>query len=521
VLLDRFTNTFFAISLLAILLIVSWYSFNDYSAYVTNQRELAQSSVENTAREIEVLIENRKNSVMLFAQREQKLLNRLVEHPDDAAAQSLLQSRIDAYFPSRLAVTVANKKGELLLKKGKKLVGKTCRRDIQRFFTAIDSPSIHVHPSPGTPKLHIDILSDTSKIIQNDTVFFVSFFLDDLFRILSHGQIIDHQLTLVRTSSPELIETPTDDTINELDELENLVGTLDKVASAKPKQFRKIWSPQLNQYVLARAKIINTQWEIRDVAKAGLLEKRYNALIFQAIGILVVFIILTIAGLRLTKRLKISRGNTDSVLLRIEEDRKRIAMDLHDQVLSDISHVQRECRQLADDTTATYDKKTSNIERELNKVTNTIRHVIDDLHPHSLNLLGFTDTVRAYCNTHLQHYVDIEFNLNIQNWQDSRLNNTDKLHLFRILQESVDNVIKHARASQCDIHLQMDNRSMKLIVKDNGIGIKDHNSKNNGHGIANIKERSRILRSKVSWSTDKNNGGTTFMLEKSLEDDKS
>jgi len=520
VLIDRFTNSFFAVALLTILLTVGWYSFNDYSGYIANQKELAKRSVENTAREIEVLIASRKKSVTLFAQREQKLLRQLVQQPDNEASQSLLQSRVDAYFPNRLAVTVADENGQLLLKKGKKLVGKTCRRDIRRFFTTADDGSIHVHPSPGTPRLHIDILSDTSEIIQNKTVFFVSFFLDDLFRILSHGQVVDHQLTLVRTSSPELIETPMDKTENELNELEKLVGTLNKVASAKPREFRKVWHPELNQFILASTKISDTQWEIRDIAKSGLLSKRRNELIIQAIGILLIFLIITIAGLRLTQRLKVSRVNTNSVLLRIEEDRKRIAMDLHDQVLSDISHVQRECRQLSTcSETINKGKRVNNIERELNKVTKTIRHVIDDLHPHSLSLLGFTDAVRAYCNTHLQEHIDIK--LDIKNWEENRLNDSDNLHLFRIIQESIDNVIKHAEATLCTITLRMDNKLklMSLSVNDNGKGIdilKDN--VNTGHGIANIKERSRLIGAKVYWQVIKDNHGTNFVLEKVLRD---
>lgn len=509
---------FFSVALLVIMLIVGWYSYNDYSGYIANQQELALRSVDSTAREIEVLLDNRRKSVKLFAQREQKLLMLLVEQPDNISAQTLLQTRINAYFPSRLAVSIANEKGQLLLKRGKKLVGNTCRKDIRRFFTSPDDPSIHVHPSPGTPKPHIDILSDTSEIIQDKTVFFVSFFLDDLFRILTHGQVVGHQLTLVRTTDPELIETQNNDTVIEL---EKLVGTLDKTASVKRGEFRKIWNPQLIKHTLATTPIAGTQWELRDVAKFGLLKNKLDAVMLQAAVIIIIFIIITIAGLRLTKRLQTSRGNTTAVLLRIEEERKRIAMDLHDQVLSDISHIQRECRQIS--SNIKYDqksKKSKHLDHDLYNVTKTIRHIIDDLHPHSLNLLGFSETVRAYCSTHMHNHLNIEAKVDINNWQDHRLNDIEKLHLFRILQESIDNVIKHAEASRCDICLKMDGNLMQLIVKDNGIGVSHkNNSLNIGHGITNIKERSRILNAKVSWQTVKDGGGTCFLLEKVFSDE--
>ncbi len=516
-LIDKHTNTFFVVALLALILTVGWYSFNDYSAFIANQQELAKHSVDNTAREIELLVANRKNSVKLFAQREQKLLRQLIEHPDDVRAQSLLESRVNAYFPNRLAVTIANDKGELLLKHGKKLVGKTCRKDIQHFFTTMESPSMHVHSSPGTPKLHIDILSDTSELIRNSTVFFVSFFLDDLLRTISHGQIVGHQLTLVRTSTPELIETHSEEIIVEL---EKLVGPLDQIPSVKPREFRKIWSTKLNQHVLAKTTITDTEWELRSVAKTGLLQQRLNSLILQAAGVIFIFIIVTITGLQLTNRLKVSRGNTTAVLLRLEDERKRIAMDLHDQVLSDISHIQRECRLLASNDEQA-EKHKNLISKNLSSISKAIRNIIDDLHPHSLSLLGFADAARAYCTTHIQSCTDIEIKLEIIDWEDNRLNDINKLHLFRILQESIDNVIKHANASQCDIRLTMDSNLLQLTVKDNGVGItiKNHDQ-NIGHGIANIKERCRILDAKVSWQSGKKHNGTSFVLKKELNDAK-
>ena len=518
IIFDKFSNNLFAAALIAIFLTVTWYSVNDYAGFIANQQELAQRSADNTAREIEVLIAGRKNSVRLFADRERDLLALLVKHPEDTEAQSLLQSRVDAYFPNRLAVTVANEKGDPLLKQGNKLVGKTCRRDIALFFADPGSQLIHVHPSPGTSRLHFDILSNTSDIIQDKSVFFISFFLDDLFRILAHGQIVGHQLVLVRTSQPEFIEAPTD---NNIARLEELAGELEQVPSAKPSMLRRIWKTELNKHVLATATIKDTQWELRDVAQYGLVEKRRNALIAQAAGIMLVFLLVTVAGLRLTRRLEISRGNTNAVLLRIEDERKRIAMDLHDQVLSDISHVRRECQTLSDNgKTGSGDGEPGNIERELNKVTDTIRHVINDLHPPSLGLLGFAEAVRAYCDTELQHYDNIEINLDIEGWQDDRLDDTSKLHLFRILQESVDNVIRHANASQCDIQLKMTGRSMELVVEDNGSGYtNDKSDLNPRHGIANIKERSRMLGARVDWLARKNQSGTCFALKMTLPDE--
>ena len=116
IIFDKFSNNLFAAALIDIFLTVTWYSVNDYAGFIANQQELAQRSVDDTAREIEVLITGRKNSVHLFANREQDLLRQLVEQPEDMKAQALLQTRVNAYFPTRLAVTVANEKGDPLLK---------------------------------------------------------------------------------------------------------------------------------------------------------------------------------------------------------------------------------------------------------------------------------------------------------------------------------------------------------------------------------------------------------------------
>ena len=142
--------------------------------------------------------------------------------------------------------------------------------------------------------------------------------------------------------------------------------------------------------------------------------------------------------------------------------------------------------------------------------SNTIRHIIDDLHPQSIEILGLAETIRSYCKKHYQHH-QMQVVIVVENWHDNKLNPSEKLHIFRIFQEVIHNASKHSNASQCDIKLQMIQKKIILSVTDNGIGMPYNHEKNvRGHGIKNVCSRARIIHAKTNWNNS--DQGTTFSL---------
>jgi signal transduction histidine kinase len=78
--------------------------------------------------------------------------------------------------------------------------------------------------------------------------------------------------------------------------------------------------------------------------------------------------------------------------------------------------------------------------------------------------------------------------------------------LFRILQELLQNSIKHANASQVQVEIESGEDAIHVVVKDNGKGMDAVNSKGAGLGINNIRKRTRLLGGRVDWIPGLNKG---------------
>ena len=486
-----------------------------------NHQRLADRSVVSTSREIEFFINERKRFVSLFAEQEKILLSRLVNEPSNLSVHKTLENKINTYFPNRFAFMITKTNGKPLLKRGSGLVGKACRTDINLFSQGTQKNTIYVHPSPKTSRKHYDVMEAMVNESGDSSVLFVSFFLDDIFRLIEHGAVENHHLFLVKHGKPSVIEATTPGAI----ELFRQYGhNIEQTPSVKRSEFRYKWPDSLNQIAAANQPVVGTHWTLVDVVEPELEGNYIKRLLYQALGIFFLFLAVTLAGFWLTKRLGIVFGDTKIVLNTVEKERRRVAMELHDQVLSDISHLRRDCRKLNQNQEQNnlqqtselndFERDNNNIDFELEQITNTIRHIIDDLHPQSIELVGVAETIRSYCKKHYQKEA-MQVNLVINDWDEGRLNQTEQLNIFRIFQEVIHNAGKHASATQCEVKLEMLSNKLKFSVQDNGAGFSvSETDKSHGRGIKNVTARTRFVHAKLTWSSTPQ--GTLFLFEMPL-----
>lgn len=96
---------------------------------------------------------------------------------------------------------------------------------------------------------------------------------------------------------------------------------------------------------------------------------------------------------------------------------------------------------------------------------------------------------------------------------NKRLNATTEIMLFRIIQELLNNVIKHANATEAIIQFIRENERLSVIVEDNGRGFDTLAKDEKNHaGIATIQSRVNYLNGKMSIDSQKN-VGTTIMMD--------
>lgn len=191
-----------------------------------------------------------------------------------------------------------------------------------------------------------------------------------------------------------------------------------------------------------------------------------------------------------------------------EEERYRFARELHDDVGQRITTLRMDLAWL--DTHHPSDsprisERQASIGAQLDQLADSIRRITEDLRPGMLDTLGLGVAIRNYADKFAER-TGIACELVVS---DEELKVEDKLAigLFRIVQEALNNVFKHAAASCIRIELKQANGQVALMVEDNGIGlVNTHGGIDSGFGLLGMRERVSILNGRINISSPPGKG---------------
>jgi PAS domain S-box-containing protein len=184
-----------------------------------------------------------------------------------------------------------------------------------------------------------------------------------------------------------------------------------------------------------------------------------------------------------------------STQLSIEEERsrKRFAKVLHEQVGGNLATIKLSFKRILERSSLEEEKTKDTISDAISLLTHTMmstRELTADLYPSILDDMGFIPAVKWYIEK-IMRLNGINVSLEI-NDQVEGLTAEMKLPLFRVIQESFQNIIKHASATEVNIELIKLDNTIKLSVRDNGTGFdpeKINEKAGKGIGLRLIKER--------------------------------
>jgi signal transduction histidine kinase/streptogramin lyase len=178
-----------------------------------------------------------------------------------------------------------------------------------------------------------------------------------------------------------------------------------------------------------------------------------------------------------------------------EAERKRIATELHDGIGQNLLIISNTLQLFL---TAKRKKKEDVITAtELTKETvREIRAISSNLHPHQLERLGLKRALLSMVES-AGKTSRTKFSVSIDDGV-SRNGPQHEIHLFRIIQEIVNNIIKHAQASEAEIALTRTNSDILITARDNGKGFDQHGNISDGLGMTSLKERTRLLNGTIS-----------------------
>lgn len=220
---------------------------------------------------------------------------------------------------------------------------------------------------------------------------------------------------------------------------------------------------------------------------------------------------LTVSINRMTDQL-IRVVGAEKLLEGAEEERRRIAMDIHDQTLSDLGGILRDIQGMKGQASCT--AHATRLESDLHKAIANLREVMDNLHPQTLEILGLGAALQSHLEAHLAKGDMPQYHLYVSPEAEAvDLSRLVRLTLYRIAVEAVHNVVKHARASRYEVNLSRRGHDLVLAVEDNGAGFNPAPpGGRGGRGLNNIRERARAIGAKVSWGPSRFTSGTRFEL---------
>jgi len=206
-----------------------------------------------------------------------------------------------------------------------------------------------------------------------------------------------------------------------------------------------------------------------------------------------------------------------------ETERKRIGSELHDSLGQSIIVIRNLCLMMRGRAKEqnVLDRQIDEIVAETSRALGEVKEISYNLRPFQLDRLGLTRALESLVDK-LSKSLDIDFFADIDDVSGC-FSQEEETSLYRIAQETLNNIVKHSGATRASVTLRRGERQVELIVRDNGQGLsrsgEQTNSQGAGFGLIGIAERARMLGGALEIESEPGRG-TTITVTIALKDRK-
>ena len=198
-----------------------------------------------------------------------------------------------------------------------------------------------------------------------------------------------------------------------------------------------------------------------------------------------------------------------SVIDAEEKERNRIAKELHDSLGATMSATKLYFESLMPNISD--EEKSKLVYKMLDDACNEVRSISHQMMPQVLLREGLFVAIRQFCQPFM-NLPKLKFELVILGPEIRLSNQSTELMIYRVMQELINNSIKHSKATEMIVQLIQAKNELILSVEDNGVGIKAGlNVESNGLGISNLISRVKYLNGQISFEKSSNSGLTALV----------
>lgn len=199
------------------------------------------------------------------------------------------------------------------------------------------------------------------------------------------------------------------------------------------------------------------------------------------------------------EKLKMQELLIQETMLAQENERKRIARELHDNIGQSVYSLYLGLegikRHVSDPE---YHARLKKMTAVMDDTLNNLKRLTKELRPQLVDHLGLKSALVTTAKEWQEFYkIAIELQINLDD--QVHFQKEEGLHLFRIIQESVRNAVKHGKATSITIELDSHYDYLSFRITDDGIGFDVESVKNEGLGFRHIMERVKMLDGDVKW----------------------
>ena len=214
-------------------------------------------------------------------------------------------------------------------------------------------------------------------------------------------------------------------------------------------------------------------------------------------------------SLAMERQLEENRQLTQLIQTHIEDERRSLARELHDELGQYVTAIKTFAVAIvnkAKDKSPDIAANAQTIVGAANQIYEGMHSIIRQLRPGALDNLGLSETLRDAMQYWQTLHANVRFELKL-NGQLDDLGESLNINVYRIVQESINNALKHAQAKSIEVSLTLLENELQLLIKDDGVGMNMASVDQSQHfGLLGIRERVQGFHGSFSLLSEPNRG---------------